>query len=93
MAAMEDAFFAGSNQQTTDAIKAWVMNEIQMRMNLAGRAVDFMNNLDTEQQIFVQHTNEQVERVNVIVYDINTTKDQIKIMFGQIEAKMEENDQ
>ena len=74
MAAMECDFFGeGTNQQSRDAIKAWVMNEIQMRMNLAGRAVDFMNNLDTEQQRVVQHANEQVERVNVIVTDINTT--------------------
>ena len=78
MAAMEDAFFAGSNQETTDAIKAWVMNEIQQRMNLTGRAVDFMNNLDVEQQKVVQHANEQVERVNVIITDINRTKKQIK---------------
>jgi len=93
-AAMEDAFFGeDTNQQTTDAIKAWVMNEINMRMNLAGHAVDFMNHLDTEQQRVVQHADEQVERVNVIVNDINTTKGQITTLFGVIEEKMKENDQ
>ena len=91
---MEDAFFGeDTNQQTTDTIKAWVMNEINMRMNLAGRAVDFMNNLDAEQQKVILHANEQVERVNVIVRDINTTKGHITTLFGQIEAKMEEIDQ
>ena len=54
------------------------MNEINLRMNLAVRAVDFMNNLDTEQQRVAQHADQQVERVNVIGADINTTKDQIK---------------
>ena len=92
MAAMEDVFFAGSNQETAEAIKAWVMNEINLRMNLAGRAVDFMNNLDSEQQRVAQHADQQVERVNVIVADINTTKDQIKALFSQIEVKMAEND-
>ena len=93
MAAMEDAFFAGSNQETTEAIKAWAMNEIKMRMDLAGRAVDFMNNLESKQKRVVEHAHQQVERVNAIITDFNTTKDQLKALFSQIEVKMGENDQ
>ena len=42
--------------------------------NLAGRAVDFMNHLDTEQHRVMQHADQQVERVNVIIADLNKTK-------------------
>ena len=62
-------------------------------MQLAGRAVDFMLHLDTERERVVQHANEQVERVNVVIADLNKTKEDVKEVFGQIEVKIVDNDQ
>ena len=86
-----DAIFEGSSRETMEAIKAWVMGEIQIRMNFAGRAVDFMNRLDDERQRVVQHANDQVESVNVVITDFNKTKDNLRAMFTDIEATMTEH--
>ena len=41
-----DAAFEGISRETTEAIKAWMMGELNARMELVGRAADFINNLD-----------------------------------------------
>ena len=44
----QNAAFAGSTRETTQAIKAWVMDEINARMVIANRAADFMLNLEAK---------------------------------------------
>ena len=88
-----DAAFEGVTRESTEAIKAWVLNEINQRMDLAGRAVDFLNNLDVKRQELEQHANEQVERVSVIITDLNKTKEDAKGLFEEIKVKMDDNDQ
>ena len=88
-----DAAFEGIPRESTEAIKAFVLDEINKRMNLAGRAIDFLNNLDVKSQELEQHANEQVDRVSTIVADLNTTKEEIKALFAVIEAKMSTVDQ
>ena len=90
------AAFEGVSRETTEAIKSWVMGEINARMTIAGRAADFMMKLDERRQELEVHANEQneqVERVNLVVMDLNKTKEDVKGLFAQTEAKVAEVDQ
>ena len=69
------------------------MSEVNSRMTIAGRAADFMMTLDVKRQELEQHANEQVERVSVIIMDLNKTKEDVKDVFKNIEAKVAEIDQ
>ena len=84
-----DAAFEGVTRESTEAIKAWVLNEINQRMDLAGRAVDFLNTLDVKRQELEQHANEQVGRVSTIVADLEKTKSDVKGIFEEIKAKLD----
>jgi len=84
-----DAAFAGSTRETTEAIKAWVLSEINQRMELAGRAVDFLNTLDVKRQELEQHATQQVNRVSTIVEDLEKTKSDVLGVFEKIKAKMD----
>ena len=88
-----DAAFEGITRESTEAIKAFVLTEINKRMELASRAIDFLNDLDVKRQELEQHANEQVERVSTVVADLNTTKADIKALFAVIDAKMSTVDQ
>ena len=87
-----DAAFEGVSRETTEAIKAWVMDQLNARMELVGRAADFINNLDVQQRAVEQHCTEQVERVGTIIADLNKTKEDVKGLFDEIKAKMDDND-
>ena len=84
-----DAAFEGVTRESTEAIKAWVLNEINQRMDLAGRAVDFLNTLDVKRQELEQHANLQVGRVSTIVADLEKTKEDVKGLSEAIKVKMD----
>ena len=84
-----DPAFEGVSRESTEAIKAWVLNEINQRMNLAGRAVDFLNALDVKRQELEQHAKEQVGKVSTIAADFEKTKEDVKGLFEAIKVKMD----
>ena len=84
-----DAAFEGASRETTEAIKSWVMDQLNARMELVGRAADFLNTLDVKRQELEQHANEQVGRVSTIVADLQKTKDDVKELFEAIKLKMD----
>ena len=80
--------FADSTQNQTEAIQAWVMERINERMTFAGRAVDFMNNLDQEQKKVVDNVDIQVSRINSVVSEFNLVKGQLRATHLTIEEKV-----
>ena len=80
-----DAAFEGISRETTEAIKAWMMGELNARMELVGRAANSINNLDAQQKVVEQHCTEQVDRVSAILTDLNKTKEDVKDVFKKIE--------
>ena len=88
----ETAVFEGMSRDSTQAIKRWVMDEMNMRMILVGRAADFISNLDDQQKAVEKHCSEEVDRVGLIIADLNKTKEDVKSLFDEIKAKMDDND-
>jgi ABC-type transporter Mla subunit MlaD len=84
-----DAAFEGASRETTEAIKSWVMDQLNARMELVGRAADYLNSLDIKRLALEQHANEQVDRVNTVVADLQVTKDDVKKLFEEIKLKMD----
>jgi hypothetical protein len=84
--------FVGVSRETTEAIKSWVMDQLNARMELVGRAADFINSLDAQKKAVEQHCTEEVERVVVIIADLNKTKEDVKGLSDDIKAKMDDND-
>ena len=78
---LTDAAFTGISRETTEAIKKWVMDQLNARMELVGRGVNFINNLDEQQKAVERHCTEQVERVSTIVEDLNKTKEDVICLY------------
>ena len=83
-----DAAFAGISRESTEAIKAWVMGEINTRMVTASRVVEFVDDMDKKRKELEDFTNGQVIRVTKLVDDINKTKDDVRATFATIEQKI-----
>ena len=88
-----DAAFAGISRESTEAIKHWVMDQLNMRMELVGRAANYITNLEAHQKGVEQHCTEEVGRVSVILADLNKTKEDVKGLFEEIKVKIDSNDQ
>ena len=44
------AAFTGLGDETTQSIQEWVTQQLDLRMQIAGRAADYINELDTRQK-------------------------------------------
>ena len=87
------ASFADSMPNQTAEIRRWVMDELDKRMLLAGRAIEFVNNLDVEQKKIKDNVDIEVGRINAAVTEFSLVKDQLRAIHLSMEEKVIEQHQ
>ena len=83
------ATFTDMTAEQTASIQEWTMTQINQRMELAGRAVDFISSLDQKQKEVQDLVMEGSTRVSTIVSDFNVARAKLDEKFAEVNAKME----
>ena len=83
-----DATFEGLSRDSTQAIKRWMLNELNSRMELVGTAKNYLYSLDERERQLEAVTAGQIQRVTDVVTDLDKTKDDVKKLFEEIQVKL-----
>ena len=97
MAAMVNFFGLTADQSAS--IQGWVRaqleEQLEARLTMAGRAIEFMNNIDTNQKEVIDkikleasRVDESVINVNKIISDFSIVKNELDATFADIRGKM-----
>ena len=70
------------------SIQAWVREQIEdqlkSRLELSGRAAEFMSVIDKNQKEVIGRIKPEAERVSAIVSDFNVVRTQLDVTFAEI---------
>ena len=78
------AVLAGFTGEQTTSIQEFITGLIDTRMEIAGRAALFINDLDQKQRATIEQINVEIVRMNERVIEVTTLKDGIELTYKNL---------